>query len=92
MTTYQIFGFNRENHAENVTILLDVDGYMDESTLEKAAAIAGPQYCLHASQNLSSPVPDDCKGVLFKLDELYARLPELDFSRRMRRRRRGRAR
>ena len=88
MTTYQIFGFNRENHAENVTILLDVDGYMDESTLEKAAAIAGPQYCLHASQNLSSPIPDDCKGVLFKLDELYARLPELDLSRRRRRRRR----
>jgi len=88
MTTYQIFGFNRENHAENVTILLDVDGYMDESTLEKAAAIAGPQYCLHASQNLSSPIPDDCKGVLFKLNELYARLPELNPYRGRRRRRR----
>jgi hypothetical protein len=88
MTTYQIFGFNRENHEERVTILLDVDGYMDPSVLKKAGEIAGPQYCLHASQNLFSPVPDDCKGVLFKLDELYARLPELDLSRRRRRRRR----
>jgi hypothetical protein len=88
MTTYRIDGFNRENHAENVTILLDVDGYMDPSVFRKAEAIAGSQYCFHASQNLFSPVPDDCKGVLFKGDELYARLPELDISRRRRHRRR----
>ena len=87
MTTYRIDGFNRENHEERVTILLDVDGYMDPSVLKKAGEIAGPQYCLHASQNLSSPIPDDCKGVLFKLNELYARLPELNPYRGRRRRR-----
>jgi len=45
MTTYRIDGFNRQNHAERVTILLDADDndLLREYMRRKAAEIAGPQ-------------------------------------------------
>jgi hypothetical protein len=91
MTTYRIDGFNRQNHAEQVTILLDVDDndpLQEENMFRRVEAIAGPGFCFHMSQNLFSPIPDDCKGIVFKGDEeLYARLPELNPYRGRRRRR-----
>jgi hypothetical protein len=89
MTTYRVDGFNRQNHAERVTILLDRENPNDPlESMRKAEAIAGPGFYFHMSQNLNSPVPDDCKGIVFKGDEeLYARLPQLNPYRGRRRRR-----
>jgi hypothetical protein len=89
MTTYRIDGFNRQNHAELVTILLDPTDPLRMDLYRRAEAIAGPEFCFHISQNLNSPIPDDCKGIVFRGDEeLYARLPQLNLYRGQRRRRR----
>jgi len=45
MTTYRVHGFNRQNHAERVTILLDVDDNDDpllENMFRRVEAIIGP--------------------------------------------------
>ncbi len=88
MTTYRIDGFNHQNHAERVTILLDPNDPLRQELIRRAQIIAGPEFCFHRSKNLNFLVPDDCKGIVFKDDEeLYARLPQLNLYRGRRRHR-----
>jgi len=63
MTTYRVDGFNRQNHAQRVTILLDRENPNDPlESMRKAEAIAGPRFCFHMSQNLNSPFPMTARG------------------------------
>jgi hypothetical protein len=70
-----VHGFRHDNTNVSVSIIIDAragDAYT------KASEIAGPDYCFHMSSNLSQPVPDDAKNILFHSDEeLYAKAPAL---------------
>jgi hypothetical protein len=90
MTTYRVDGWNE--NRETIVVIVDIAD--DEVALgpqfERAKEIAGPTSWFGTSQNLSAAeaalVPADCKGVLLKTVELYARVPELDANYRPRRR------
>ena len=88
MTTYLVYGFNRQDHEQRVCMLVDRDP-RDASSPPSAAAerIAGPEFRFHWGMNVSVAVPDELKNRLLPEAELYARIPELDLSRRRKRRR-----
>ena len=93
MTPYLVHGFHRDNSkGGTVCMLVDAAEYFESpnSPHEIAARIAGDGFNFHASQNVSVPVPDDYKNVLFNSDkELYARVPELAWRAAMDTRRAG---
>ena len=87
MTSYHVHGFKRDDHGVNVSVI--VDGDISDDKFEIAEAIAGPDYCLHASENISPTVsvPDAAKNRLFlSEEELFAAVPELKPRRRAARR------
>lgn len=86
METYLVNGFSR-NEEEKMCVSILVDCERGTSPHQIAEKIAGDKYCFHSSQNVLVHVPDDCKNILFKNDdELYARVPELNWRARRRRR------
>ena len=75
--SYHVYGFSRTNHSVKISLIVDAEEYGGKA-LEIAQAIAGPDYCLHASSNISHLVPDAAKNRIFTSDEeLYAADPEM---------------
>ena len=90
MTTYLVQGFLRDKPKDR-TVRIIVDAEFDPTGLNDPGAvaqrIAGDAYCFPLSTDIDKPVPDDCKGVLFQSDdEFFARLPQLDWRPKRRRR------
>jgi hypothetical protein len=74
---YLVHGFHRQDHKRRVAMIVaKEEGALSAHPI--AERIAGPEFCFHASENISVPVPRECQGVLFEGDEqLYAQVPEL---------------
>jgi hypothetical protein len=88
VTTFQCNGFYHDDHTKRVCVIVDVeDGIKGIVSAHNAKAeeIGGPGICFHMSSNISANVPDDLKNRLLTYDELYARVPELDYSRKRKR-------
>jgi hypothetical protein len=93
MTTYLLYGFPRDKAKGNDTVAILVDG--DDMSADPfktpdaiVEAIVGDAFIFHMRMNVAESIPDDCKNKLFSsLDELYARLPQLNPDRRRRRKR-----
>ena len=78
MTTYLVWGFPRGDNAAKQTVAMLVEQVELEDDPGDIAEAIAPGCCFHASENVSVPIPDDCKGVLFaNEDELFARVPAL---------------
>jgi hypothetical protein len=91
ITTYQVFGFRRDDHGGKVCTLVDVPrGDPTSPTIIAGNLFGDAEYCFHASMNVTASihVPDDAKNKLFHGDdELYAAVPALrppERSRKMR--------
>jgi len=90
MTTYLVNGFLRHT-KQNVCMLVDHSYDLSDplsSPHAIAERIAGSEYMFHACTNVNVAVPDEHKNVLLTSTELYARVPELDPTRRSQRQRR----
>jgi hypothetical protein len=74
---YLVHGFHRQDHKRRVAMIVaKEEGVLSAHPI--AERIAGPEFCFHASSNISVLVPPEWQGVLFEGDEeLYARVPEL---------------
>jgi hypothetical protein len=90
MTTYLVHGFHRQDHKQSVCMVVDLEDALRGAVSPHSIAgqIAGPEFCFHVSMNVSVVVPDEHKNVLLTEPELYARVPELDLTRRAKQRRR----
>jgi hypothetical protein len=96
MTTYLVTGFYRSNHEQTVHVVIDaneglveVDGKIFSDAFAAASALDPTnELCFFTSMNISETVPTELKNRVLLQSELYARVPELDHSTRMRKRRR----
>jgi hypothetical protein len=87
MTTYLVYGFDREDYQKRVCIVLDAG---DGSEAFAAARALNPtnRFCFNSSENLSGNIPEELKNRLLEESELYAVIPSLNPARAARRRRR----
>ena len=90
LVSYHVMGFRRDDTKSRVSIIVDAEEYdRTVSPHEIAEKIAGPDYCFHASSNITHLVPDEATNRLFLSDEeLYAVDPQsrpYDSRRKMRR-------
>ena len=86
-TSYHVYGFRRDDYSVRISVIVDSDG---GEAFKIAGAIAGPEYCLHASSNILHSVPDAAKNRLFMSDEeLFATVPEMNPKQRRVRRQKG---
>jgi hypothetical protein len=84
LVTYLVHGFKRGDHNLHISVLIDAPEFSGRA-FELAEEIAGSDYCFHASENCSVPIPDEIKNKLLSSEELYAVVPELDPHRHQRR-------
>ena len=61
-------------------MIVDAAANALDDHIAAAEAIAGPDYCLHASENINRlvTVPDAVKNRLLTNEELFALVPELN--------------
>jgi hypothetical protein len=83
MTTKHVHGFKRGDGEVRVSVIVDADAL--GNPFPAAQAIAGPDYCFHATDTIHHPVPDAVKYRLLTNAELYAAVPEMNPQRRARR-------
>lgn len=93
MALFQVSGFSRSDYSKNIVIVVDADPNsfeLDQQPTTIAEKLAGPDYCIQSSENMSASVsvPADAIGVVMTEAELYERVPELN-PRRPRQRRKS---